>query len=161
MRSKIFCWTIVAIILFPALLPRAADVDRSTDEQELAKIENEWGESYIKRDPSFAERITADDFTFVEADGNIVEKTSYVTGIKGNTVFKQFKIEDLRIRIYGETAIVIGLATIMAQDDHSDVTGRYAFTDVFVRQTGEWKAVSGHVTAIAKNRVEKITIPHE
>src|ERR1017187_7790947 len=29
--------------------------------------------------------------------------------------------------------------------------GQYAFTDVFVKQKGEWKAVSGQVTPVAKD----------
>jgi len=152
MSGNISSCTVIAIVLFPSVLLRAANADRSADEQELTKIENDWGESYIKRDPSFAERITTDDFIFVGSDGNIVEKSNYVRGIKGNTVFKQFKIDDLKIRIYGDTAIVIGRATITATAGQSDVRGRYAFTDVFVKESGEWKAVSGHVTPIAKNQ---------
>ena len=76
MSGNIFPCTVIAIVLFPSVLLRAANADRSADEQELTKIENDWGESYIKRDPSFAERITTDDFTFVGADGNIVDLIS-------------------------------------------------------------------------------------
>jgi ketosteroid isomerase-like protein len=152
MSRKIFSCTIIAIVLCLSVLVRAADADRSADEQDLTKIENDWGESYIKRDPSFAERITADDFTFVGSDGNMVEKSDYLMGIKGNTIFKQFNIDELKIRIYGDTAIVIGRATITAKAGQSEVSGRYAFTDVFVKETGQWKAVSGHVTSIAKTQ---------
>ena len=152
MSGNIFPCTVIAIVLLPSVLLRAANADRSADERELTKIENDWGESYIKRDPSFAERIATDDFIFVGADGNIVEKSNYVRSIKGSTVFKQFKIDDLKIRIYGDTAIVIGCATITSKAGPSDVSRRYAFTDVFVKETGEWKAVSGHVTPIAKNQ---------
>ena len=115
MSGNIFPCTVIAIVLLPSVLLRAANADRSADEQELTKIENDWGESYIKRDPSFAERIATDDFIFVGADGNIVEKSNYVRGIKGNTVLKQFKIDDLKIRFYGDTAIVIGRATITSK----------------------------------------------
>jgi hypothetical protein len=152
MSRKIFACTVVAIVLFPPFFVRGADADFSAAEQELIKIENDWGESYIKHDPSFAERITTDDFTFVGSDGSIVEKSNYLIGIKGNTVFKQFQIDSMKIRIYGNTAVVIGLARIIAKSGQSEVSGRYAFTDVFVKQTDQWKAVSGHVTAIEKNQ---------
>ena len=153
MQSKVFsCVVVLAAVLLPSILSPAADGEQSADEQELTRIENDWGQSYINRDPSFAERITTDDFTFVGADGKLVEKSSYLNSIKANTVFKQFKIDDLTIRIYGETAVVIGAATIMSKAGKSEVIGRYAFTDVFVKQSGGWKAVSGQVTPIAKSQ---------
>jgi len=32
-----------------------------------------------------------------------------------------------------------------------DESGQYSFIDVFVKQKGEWKAVSGQVTPVAKD----------
>ena len=55
MSGNIFPCTVIAIVLFPSVLLRAANADRSADEQELTKIENDWGKSYIERDPSLAE----------------------------------------------------------------------------------------------------------
>ena len=129
----------------------ATDPARASDEQQLTKIENDWADSYVKRDPSFVQRITADDFTFIGPNGNMVNKADYVKSITGDTVFAGFKIDDLKIRVYGDAAIVIGLTTITAKTKGEDESGQYSFIDVFVKQTGEWKAVSGQVTPVAKD----------
>lgn len=130
---------------------RAADPARASDEQQLTKIENDWADSYVKRDSSFVQRIAADDFSFIGPDGNMVNKADYVKSLTGDTVFTGFKIDNLKIRTYGDAAIVIGLATISAKTKGEDESGQYSFTDVFVKQKGEWKAVSGQVTPVAKD----------
>jgi ketosteroid isomerase-like protein len=130
----------------------AADPARANDEQQLTKIENDWAGAYVKRDSSFIQRITADDFTFIGPDGNMVNKGDYVKGLTADTVFTGFKIDDLKIRTYGDAAVAIGLATITVKTKGEDDSGQYSFTDVFVKQKGEWKAVSGQVTPVAKDQ---------
>jgi ketosteroid isomerase-like protein len=153
MKAKL---SLVAPIFSALLLAsgsvRAADPARASDEQQLAKIENDWADSYVKRDPSFVQRIASDDFTFIGPDGDMVNKIDYVKSITGDTVFTGFKIDDLKIRTYGDAAVVIGLATITAKTKGEDESGQYSFTDVFVKQKGEWKAVSGQVTPVAKDQ---------
>jgi ketosteroid isomerase-like protein len=143
---------IFSALLFASGSVRAADPARASDEQQLTKIENDRADSYVKRDPLFVQRITADDFAFVGPDGNMVNKADYVKSMTGDTVFTGFKIDDLKIRTYGDAAVVIGLATITTKTKGEDESGQYSFTDVFVKQKGEWKAVSGQVTPVAKDQ---------
>ena len=147
MKQNVF-FLALAAISFALIAPATHASDRSADEQQLRKIEQDWGNAYVKRDPSFAERLTLDDFTFVEPDGVCSNKADYLKGFTGDIVFSAFDIEDLKIRFYGDTAVVLGTASIKAKSKDNDLSGRYAYTDVFVKQSGEWKAVAGQVTAI-------------
>lgn len=52
----------------------ATDPASATVEQQLTKMENDWADSYVKRDPSFVEKNTTDDFMFVGPEGNAVNK---------------------------------------------------------------------------------------
>ena len=128
----------------------AADLVASAEEQ-LKKIEQDWASAYVKRDKAFVERITSADFAFIGPDGNMVGKEEYVKSIDGDTVFTAFKVEELKVRVYGDAAVVLGIASITAKAKGEDESGRYSFTDVFVKQKGEWKAVSGHVTPVARD----------
>jgi ketosteroid isomerase-like protein len=56
------------------------------------------------------------------------------------------------VRTFGETAVVIGVATVTATTKGEDESGDYTFTDVFVKQKGEWKAASGQATQVAKDQ---------
>lgn len=140
----------VAAILLAPLLGSIFAADTSADEQQINKLEHEWGNAYVKRDTTFTQRITTEDFTFIGPEGNMVGKSEYVKSIAGDTVFTAFTIENLKVRVYGDAAVAVGEATIKARTKEEDSSGKYSFTDVFVKKDGEWKAVAGHVTSIAR-----------
>jgi hypothetical protein len=80
----------------------------SEDEQTLIKIQHEWAEARLKRDSSFPQRIEADDFTVVWFDGGIVNKEEDLKSYESDdVVFTDFKIDDLKVRFYGDMAIVV------------------------------------------------------
>lgn len=54
-----------------------------------------------------------------------------------------FSVEDVRIRIFGDTAIAHGRTTYTKPGGEA-AAGRY--TDVWVREAGRWVCVSGDVT---------------
>ncbi len=149
MERKSFLAVALLATLGFALTLTAAESNRPTTEQQLAEVEHDWADSYVKRDPSFAQRITTGDFTFIESSGAMMNKADYVKSITGDTVFSAFTIDDLKVRVHGDAAVVTGVATISAKKGEKDESGRYAFTDLFTKQNGEWKAVSGQATAIA------------
>jgi ketosteroid isomerase-like protein len=153
MKTKMF-WSaaVLGAVVLGAISVCAADPPGTSVEQQLTKIENDWADSYVKRDPSFAEKMMTDDFMFVGPDGNIVNKADYVKALTGETVFTAFKINSLKVRSYGDAAVVIGLASITAKTKGEDESGEYSFTDVFVKQKGEWKAASGQATQVAKDQ---------
>ena len=124
----------------------------SDDEQALKKIQHDWADARLKRDSSFATQIESDDFTVVWPDGQIINKQDDVKSYEADgAVFSEFKITDLNVRIYGETAIVVGQGSIKGHTPTKDLSGRYVWTDTFVKQNGAWKAVASQVTsALAK-----------
>jgi len=121
----------------------------SNDEEALRKIQQDWADARLKRDSSFPKQIEADDFTVVWFDGRLVNKQEDVqTYASDDAVFTEFKINDLKMRFYGETAIVVGQGSIKARTKTQDLSGRYIWTDTFVKQKGAWKAVASQVTPV-------------
>jgi ketosteroid isomerase-like protein len=121
----------------------------SDDEQALKKIQHQWADARLKRDSSFATQIEAEDFTVVWPDGQIINKQDDVKSYEADgAVFSEFKITDLDVRFYGETAIVVGQGSIKGHTPTKDLSGRYVWTDTFVKQSGAWKAVASQVTSV-------------
>ena len=111
----------------------------SGDEQALVKIQHDWANARLKGDSSFPKRVEADDFTVGWFDGKIVNKEEDVkTYESDDATFTKFKIDDLKVRFYGETAIVIGQGSIKAHTKTQDLSGTYVWTDTFVKMGGEW-----------------------
>jgi ketosteroid isomerase-like protein len=121
----------------------------SPDEQALVKIQHDWADARLKRDSSFPNQIEADDFTVVWPDGQIINKQDDVKSYEANgALFTDFKITDLNVRFYGETAIVIGQGSIKGHTPTKDLSGKYVWTDTFVKQNSGWKAVASQVTPV-------------
>jgi ketosteroid isomerase-like protein len=123
----------------------------SGDEQALVKIQHDWADARLNRDSSFPKRIEADDFTVVWFDGRIFNKQEDVkTYESDDATFTEFKIDDLKVRFYGDTAIVVGQGSIKAHTKMQDLSGQYVWTDTFVKMRGEWKAVASQVTSVSE-----------
>ena len=125
--------------------------DHSQDEQALMKIQHEWAEARIKGDSSYARRIEADDCTIVWPDGSIVNKQADLQSMT-DIVFSEFKIQNLQVRLYGDTGIVVGEGIIKAHKGTQDLLdGNFVWTDTFAKQGGQWKVVASQITPVVEN----------
>ena len=123
--------------------------DHSQEEQALIKIQHEWAEARLKADSSYTRRIEAEDCTIVWPDGRIVNKRGDLESMTGDILFSEFKIDDLRVRLYGDTGIVVGQGTIRAHKGKQDLLGgKFVWTDTFVKQGGQWKVVASQITPV-------------
>jgi ketosteroid isomerase-like protein len=106
------------------------------------KIQHEWAEARIKNDSSYTRRIEAD------ADGSIVNKQADLQSMT-DIVFSEFKIQNLQVRLYGDTGIVVGEGMIEAhKGEQALLGGKFVWTDTFVKQGGEWKVVASQITSV-------------
>ena len=123
--------------------------DHSQDEHALTKIQHEWAEARVKGDSSYTRGIESDDCTIVWPDGSIVNKRQDLQTMIGDIVFTEFKIDDLQVRLYGDTGIVIGEGIIKAHKGKQDLLdGKFVWTDTFVKQGGQWKVVASQITPV-------------
>ena len=148
MKTKMFL-VALCIGLSLSVLSVQAGADRTADEQQIRKIEQDWVDAIVKRDGAFLTRLEADDFTFTDPDGAVRDKAGDIKNTTtGDAVFDEIKIDSLKVRFYGDTAIVNGLGTAKVHEKEEDLSGQYSWTDAFVKQNGQWKAVAAHITMV-------------
>jgi ketosteroid isomerase-like protein len=56
--------------------------------------------------------------------------------------------DEINVRVYGETAIATGRATLKSRYANQDLSGQYRFTRVYFKQE-TWKIVAYQATRIA------------
>lgn len=123
------------------------------DERALTGIEQELTDAVLKNDPAPVERHYADTFTFTTPGGEVVNKAQVVANLKsGDLKFESSKVEDMKVRVYGDAAVVTSATTDKGRYKGADVSGRYRWTDVFVRRGGRWQLVAAHGTRVAQQR---------
>jgi ketosteroid isomerase-like protein len=123
----------------------------SGDEQALIKIQHDWAEARMKGDSSYTRRLETENCTVVWPDGSIVNKREDLKSMVGDIGFAEFKIDDLQVRLYGDTGIVVGHGTIKAHQGKQNLLGgKFVWTDTFIKRDGVWKVVASQVTPVLK-----------
>src|SRR5205814_4446650 len=149
MKTNIVFSAFGALLLVSSATCHAAD---PTDESQIRKIEQDWVNAIMKRDSAYITKLETDDFTMTGPDGKLLSKEEDLKNVTSpQIVFDDLKIDDLKIRIYGDTAVASGLGTLKGHDHDNDISGPYSWTDVFIKRGGEWKAIAAHVTTVANN----------
>ena len=142
--------------ILPACLLLAATVpfghgksDTNPVEQTLIHMEQDWSQADIQRDATALNRILADDWIGIDFEGTILNKVQALNGIgSGSGSLQSTVLRDMKVRVYGNTAVVTGTDTEKGEYHGKDSSGRYCWTDVFVRRNGRWQAVSSQSTKL-------------
>ena len=120
-------------------------------EQTLMGIEQELTDALLKNDVSPSQKYLADTYVFTAPDGDVMDKARSIADLKsGDLKFESSKIEDMKVKLYGDTAIVTYATTDKGSYKGKDLSGRYRWTDVFIKRNGNWQLVAGHGAPIAK-----------
>src|ERR1051326_6249543 len=121
----------------------------SSDENEVRTVESEWGDAFERRDFATLDRIMADEYIITDPLGNVRGKAESLAALETNEVlFESTKSDNVNVRINGDTAVVTGRATFKGRYKGWSMAGKYQYTDVLVKRSGAWRAVSSHITAL-------------
>ena len=137
----------------------AAAQDKTTDAKlrdaevvkQIEQLEEARNQAILKGDAAAIERMTADDYTFITLKGELRTKAEIVKGFaSGAFKYQSRTISDLKIRVYGDTAVVTGRSVQKGIENGEDYSGDYWFTRVYVKQNGAWMTVALQTTMIQK-----------
>ena len=121
-------------------------------EQKAARFEHEWARASVKGDAAAIERLEAPDFTFTDSNGNVTGRADDIKDLKtGNFRAEAIDLNGLKVRVYGNAAVITGRATLKNCKWHGkDISGDYRFTDVWANANGNWQIVASQSAAVAK-----------
>ena len=118
----------------------AADTEKA-----LLQMERDWMEAIKNRDKFTLERILADDFMSISWDGKTFNKAEGIAAnLATDSKLDSYTLDPLKVRIFGDAAVVTGGDKEKSSFKGKDTSGQYAWTDVYVKRNGRWQAVSTH-----------------
>jgi len=133
-----------------AQAPAARSAQANPEETAIRQMERDWVNALLKADTAALDRIEAADFVFADPDGKMHTKAEHLADFKSGALkFESITLDDLKVRILGDTAIAHGLSTEKSSYKGKDTSGQYRWTDVFVKRGGCWQAVAGHASKVA------------
>jgi ketosteroid isomerase-like protein len=120
-------------------------------EEELLKLEDEFARAVASNNADALDKLLADDWIIVEPDGSIIDKARFLEVIRSGALsHESMKSTDLKVRVYGNTAVVTGLTTSKGKFMGQDFTSCERATDIFVKQADRWQCVFTQLTRFTK-----------
>ena len=125
------------MLLLALLLPFAALADDAAD---LKAMDQRWAASTVKNDAADVGRIFADDLRYVHGSGKVETKQEFLASMKsGSMKYHSIEMDELAVRVLGETAVVTSTPHIRIFIDGKDQDFRVRFLRVYVKRGGRWQ----------------------
>jgi ketosteroid isomerase-like protein len=149
---------VVAVLVFTASASIALgqkqsarrDSKKSVD-QAIRQLDHERIQAQIAADVLALERIYADDFIGIGPSGTVRTKAQVISDFtSGDLKFQSITTDDVRVRVYGNTAVETGQSTMIGQDRGKAVPRDNRFTRVWIKQAGRWRLVSNHYSSLIR-----------
>jgi uncharacterized protein (TIGR02246 family) len=122
-----------------------------SDATEIARLEEEWMQAWVRKDLGTCERLLADDFLLTSARGVLMPKADWIANATWTFHCERFQWEDIRVRLLGEdVAVVHGRSVQNASVGGQDWSGVFLTTDVWAKRDGRWQVVARHGTGPLK-----------
>ncbi|MGA9773939.1 MAG: nuclear transport factor 2 family protein [Blastocatellia bacterium] len=155
-------FTIAAVIVAFAGVAIAQSQDKksenaNTAEQEVAALNRVWADSIVRGDMEALDRLFANDMTVTSGNGTVRNKAQEMDDLRPSADIKTyfFNTEDVRVRIFGNAAVVTGHAKWRINLKGRDADNERRYTLVFIKQDGRWQIVAQHLSRIAPPQPQK------
>jgi ketosteroid isomerase-like protein len=126
------------------------DLNKINSEQEVAKF-IEVGLQFVRdNDAEAMETIFSDDYDLVVPTGDVLSKQQIIEMYRtGNMKQEMLEMENLQIRLFGDTAIARGLYRSEAKYNGQEIKITFMRTDVLAKPAGRWQIVTSQTTQSA------------
>ena len=116
----------------------------SGDEATIRNLEHKWFASLAKGDVAGMDSaVLNDDCMMIDPFGQIYNIRQTHADVKAGTyVVESAHIDEMKVVIFGDAAVVFGLETEKSKYKGEDTSGQYRLTDTWVKRNGRWDCVA-------------------
>jgi ketosteroid isomerase-like protein len=142
-------FVIVSVLLLLSVSARPVRASASTDAEFIGFLEEAWVDAIVQKNVSVLDRVMAEDFSGMSPNGQRYTKQEAIADVhSGSYAVESMKLDNLKVRIVGDTAIVTYYQNEESKYGNEDCSGRYVFTDVWVNRNDDWQVIASHGTAV-------------
>jgi len=121
----------------------------ASSEDQVRALEAARGQALLKADTTALSRMTAAEFVEVSRLGTLRTKADNLREIATGTLrLTSVRYDSISVRIYGDVAVLRGIADNAGNFRGFPFSGKLWYTRVFVHRDGRWQAVAMQHTMI-------------
>jgi len=95
------------------------------------------------------EAMLTDDMNYTHSSTAVDTKAQFLDSLRSGRVrYISIEPEERTVRVYGDTAVVQGVAHLLVKVPDRDIDVRLRFTEMYVKQDGQWKMALWHSTKV-------------
>ena len=120
-------------------------VGQSSDQgAHVLALDNSWNHALETNDTKAMDLLLADTFVSIDIDGSMETKREFLTSLKapGYQAPTQAVSEQIKVDVYGGSAIVTGVFRTQSRAKGRSATRRERFLDTWVNLNGTWKCAA-------------------
>ena len=118
-------------------------------EHEIKKLEQDWAQANTRSGAMAVDQYEADDMITTDPSGGVTDKAQNKTELgSGDLKFESMELSDMTVHVYGDTAVAAGTNNLHGTYKGQDISGKYRFTDTWVKRNGKWQAVARAVEPV-------------
>ena len=139
-----------AMFMFALVALPLAMADKNLGPAELiADLEHKWADGQKRGDAAAVAPMLASNFESTDVNGNTYGREKLLANLKGGK-WEKNEIGDVKVRLYGNTAIATGTWTGKGVDgDGTKIDRHERWTDTWIRMPGgNWQCVASHASSI-------------
>src|SRR5687768_12502155 len=142
----LFFKCLILVSLLPGVSQKPArETRQSRDIKELTRLESVWNEAHLRGDAAALDKLWAEDLFVTVPDMPVMNKEESLAIWKsGKMKFDIYRTSDIRIRVYGDSAVVTGQLVRIRDANSKEFEDDWRFTKVYVRRDGRWQVVAWH-----------------
>jgi ketosteroid isomerase-like protein len=112
-------------------------------EQQLLKANQEYDEALVRGDAAALDRIYSEEFIYTTPAGEVRDKAQQLNFTRsGDLKLESGRSDEVRIRVYGNTAVMTGRFTARGKFRERSIDVRERYTAVWVKRRGRWQLVA-------------------
>ena len=144
-RTSIIATLVLSAVSITIAQQSARTRDAASTEQAVQQQDQERIRAQIAADTIALRRIYADDFLGIGPTGVVRNKTEVIADFTTHALtYQSITTTEVRVRVYGNTAVETGRSTMVGNDKGKDVPRENRFTRVWVMTDGRWQLVANH-----------------
>ncbi|MGH9587826.1 MAG: nuclear transport factor 2 family protein [Acidobacteriaceae bacterium] len=146
-RRVLLAAILCALFAAPACaMPRR---DSKAIHKKIEALEMQWRDAIVHNNVRLMDHLLADDYLGISANGTVETKAEELAQSKAGTLrIQSLNLSDIKVRVFGNTAVVTSKAELMGMNGQSDISGNYRYTRVYNKRFGQWKIISFEASRI-------------
>jgi ketosteroid isomerase-like protein len=139
------------LILGQAKPQQASPSAGETAIQEVTALERAWIDAGRQYDVAWFERYMAASLITTDETGAVTDKAAMIAEVKDRaSKIESESYENLKVQAYGDAVVATGISVVKGTFKGKDNSGKYPWTDTWIKRGGQWQCVASHSSKIVQ-----------